>query len=73
MEEDRRSRFVETGMGGISFVNSICTKCIHINEDGQTCTAFPEAIPGDILTGEIKHTEPYSGDNGIQFEKNPRL
>jgi len=32
------------------------------------CKAFPNDIPGKILTGEHDHTEPYEGDGGIQFE-----
>ena len=32
------------------------------------CKAFPSGIPGDIRYAEGKHTEPYDGDHGIQFE-----
>ena len=36
----------------------------------NTCSAFPdgEGVPDEILLGENIHTEPYPGDNGIQFE-----
>ena len=32
-----------------------------------SCMTF-DNIPMKILTGEHDHTEPYPGDNGIQFE-----
>lgn len=72
MEEELHDpdKFREEGMGGIRFVRSICYSCIHVNEDGQSCKAFPDGIPGEILTGEVKHTEEYEGDGGIQYEVN---
>ena len=45
----------------------ICHKCKH-RVDVMTCDAFPQGIPVEILAGEIDHTKPYEGDNGIQFE-----
>lgn len=33
-----------------------------------SCTAYPEGIPFDILSGETPHTQPLAGDNGIQWE-----
>jgi len=73
LKEIRAARFSENGMGAIRFSNSICYKCIHVNEDGQSCRAFPDRIPGEILTGEVKHTDPYEDDNGIQFELNESI
>ncbi len=35
----------------------------------RLCEAFPDGIPHEIWIGENKHTEPYPGDNGIQFEQ----
>lgn len=32
-----------------------CHKCINYN-DNKTCSAFPNGIPIDILTGKLKHT-----------------
>jgi hypothetical protein len=31
------------------------------------CPAFPDGIPDPIWKGDKSHTEPYDGDNGIQF------
>lgn len=45
----------------------LCVICKHYFGENK-CEAFPEAIPDDILDGEIDHRQPYSGDNGIQFE-----
>ena len=33
------------------------------------CEAFPDGIPEEIAYGTNPHTEPYVGDNGIQFEE----
>lgn len=48
-----------------------CLKCKHFHKPGPqyglTCDAFPGGIPEEILMG-VKHTEPYSDDNGIRFE-----
>lgn len=50
----------------------ICMKCVHLYENkpgewGFRCAAFPNGIPEEIMTGEVDHTKPYEGDNGIQF------
>jgi len=54
-------------------------KCKHylgiIQPDGTemtecvACEAFPEGIPDEIAYGDNDHTSPFTGDNGIQFEK----
>ena len=32
-----------------------CSKCINFENDNNTCGAFPNGIPTDILSGKIKH------------------
>jgi len=44
----------------------VCTFCRH-GKGKRKCAAFSE-IPLEIWEGRNDHTEPYPGDNGIQFE-----
>ena len=45
---------------------SICSMCA--NRTGyRKCKAF-KRIPDKFWNGEVDHTTPYSGDNGIVFE-----
>jgi len=46
-----------------------CQVCRHLASSGLTCAAYKEGIPQEILTGTFLHTEPFTGDNGITFEK----
>lgn len=48
----------------------ICLRCKHFIEDEDLfrCAAFEDGIPFAISSSEHDHTEPYPGDNGIQFE-----
>lgn len=36
--------------------------------DRWFCEAFPDGVPKEIAFGDNDHTEPFDGDNGIQFE-----
>lgn len=50
----------------------MCLDCKHFHEEEETifaCAAFPKGIPLPIAHNRVKHTEPYPGDNGIQFEQ----
>lgn len=42
-------------------------RCRHII-DLDKCKAF-DFIPDEIWNGDNDHTRPYTGDNGIQFER----
>lgn len=39
------------------------------SEQVPICAAFPKGIPVEIAYGDNPHTEPYSGDGGVQFER----
>ena len=48
-----------------------CLRCKHYNQndlDANTCAAYPDGIPVEIMSAMIAHRQPYPGDNGIQFE-----
>jgi len=56
-------------MSEMGWVSS-CPMCRH-RLTSETCVAFPGGIPHEIRKGEHKHTTPYPGDNGTQFEPWP--
>ncbi len=45
----------------------LCWFCEYYKSN-FTCKAFPEGIPGEIISGSNEHREPYEGDNGYQFK-----
>jgi len=67
-QAERAERFRGRGLAYLSVGSGICNQCRHVSDDGQSCKAFPHGIARRILTGEIDHRKPVSGDHGIQFE-----
>jgi len=66
--DDNAQRFVDTDLSFISLGGAECHKCKHINDDGESCKAFPNGIPEEIIIGDTLHRVPVEGDNGITFE-----
>ena len=61
----------------VSSQSSQCALCVHHKETKGSgyipcCKAFPADIPKDLLFNRATHTEPYAGDGGIMFERDPR-
>lgn len=49
--------------------SDVCNRCVHLTDGGaRVCAAFPKGIPVAIWAGLGKHTRPFHGDHGIQFE-----
>ena len=54
----------------IPLASDVCSMCKHwFQKPGGKCSAFLDGIPMEIWEGRNKHTEPYEGDQGIQFEQ----
>lgn len=47
-----------------------CLNCKH--RERAACSAFPQGIPFDIMSGVTPHDKPIRGDHGIQWEADPR-
>ena len=52
------------------FVVSPCDTCAR-KLTPFTCEAFPEEIPMVFVAGDNWHTEPYFGDGGLQYVRDP--
>ena len=49
--------------------SKVCTRCKHLYAERRyECKAFPDGIPAAIWLGKNDHTQPFTGDHGIQFE-----
>ncbi len=55
-------------------IPAACVFCRHYHKERNehsdelpSCDAF-DAIPDQIFMGEVDHTEPLQGDNGVQFQ-----
>ena len=62
---------IDDSVFAVPIYSDVCTLCVHQIIDGsleRKCKAFPKGIPMEIWMGENPHTQPYPGDNGIQFE-----
>ena len=70
-QEDDRN--LDAALKGLEHKDVDCDLCKHVHKDRVTCKAFPGVIPIEIWSGDVVHTEPYPGDNGIQFELNPKI
>jgi excisionase family DNA binding protein len=47
-----------------------CYNCQYFREaKSGTCEAFPDQIPDQIWSGDVKHNKPFHGDRGIRFKR----
>lgn len=56
---------------------SQCADCIHLHRTselpGIRCDAYPNGIPKALLHGDADHNEPFPGDKGIRYERDPQF
>ena len=47
-----------------------CMSCRHYHQEASmdSCDAFPDGIPSEILDKTLDHRKPYPGDQGIRWE-----
>ena len=51
-----------------------CSACRHFHREDrahETCAAFPEGIPADILANRLDHRRPIDGDHGVTWQRAP--
>lgn len=54
-----------------SEIAPMCYSCVHAWATVESCDAFPNGIPIDVLDWETDHRKPIVGDTGIVFEQDP--
>ena len=66
IKEKRKSVFDHhASISGLSF----CLYCKNLlSLSDRECVGFTKLIPDEIWQGKNDHSEPYPGDNGVQFE-----
>jgi len=50
-----------------------CFECCHLHDDMETCDAYPDGVPTELLYLDRSHDRPHAGDHGIQFERKHEL
>lgn len=52
---------------------TLCFACQRFQPslDGPRCTAFPDGIPEPIIKGGFDHRNPFPGDGGARFVRDP--
>ena len=52
-----------------SVVAPMCYSCVHAWATVESCEAFPNGIPPDVLDWSVDHRKAIDGDHGIVFEQ----
>lgn len=47
-----------------------CEKCVHFMSDTLSCSAFPNRIPSELLSGKIKHKSRFPDQIGNDVFEN---
>lgn len=49
----------------MTITEPVCFSCKHYNVNKNTCTAFPDGVPDDMLNGNLgDHNEKLEGQTG---------
>ena len=60
---------VQLGLNSMSGPAPMCYSCVHAWATVESCEAFPNGIPPDVLDWSVDHRKPIDGDNKIVFEQ----
>jgi hypothetical protein len=58
MKEDYPLKELIANEDGSGIIYSQCNTCIHQNNDGLSCLAFPDSIPKLIRQNKVTHHQP---------------